>query len=287
MEGVMMRGPERVAVAVRRYDGRIVVKSEPYVSLAKKIKPLGWPFLRGAVVLIESIILGVRALNFSGDVVMEQQGEKSRAGGLWMGFTVLFAFLFGLGLFFYLPLWLTELFRFRSGILFNLVDGVFRMIIFLAYLYLISRWKEIERIFQYHGAEHKSIFAFETHGELNVESARPFKTAHPRCGTSFLAIVMAVSIVVFMFLGHPENLAERLIRLSFVPLIGGISYELIKISDRGLGDGLLRLLISPGLWLQKITTREPDDRQLEVAMVALKSALAMEPRVGPSEVESA
>ncbi|NOY60277.1 MAG: DUF1385 domain-containing protein [Calditrichaeota bacterium] len=294
IEGVMMRAPGRVAVAVRKPNGNIVVKSECFESITKKIKLLGWPFLRGAVVLIESLVLGVRALSFSGDIAVQEEDnddgqtelkEKSKLAKLWMGITVLFSFVLGLGLFFYVPLMLTGLFHLQSGIAFNLVDGIFRLMIFLAYIYLITLWKDIRRIFEYHGAEHKSVFTFEDMKELNVDSAKPYSTLHPRCGTSFLLIVMLVSIVVFMFLGRPDNIAERLLRLAFVPVIGGISYELIRLSDKGYKNNFFKIFILPGLWLQKLTTREPDESQLEVALVALKSALGEEPKVGLSEVE--
>ncbi len=296
IEGVMMRGPQRIAVAVRKPNGDIVVKSEPFESIIKRIKVLGWPILRGAVVLIESLILGMKALSFSGDVAMQEESssqEKAKAGKsntgwnkLWMGLTMVVAFALGLGLFFYIPLVLTGLFSLQSGLAFNLVDGLIRLIFFLTYIYLISLWKDIRRVFEYHGAEHKSIYAFEEEKELVVASTRDYTTLHPRCGTSFLLIVMLVSIVVFVFLGKPDTLGERLLRLAFVPVIGGVSYELIKLSDKGYKNRFFRLFILPGLWLQKITTKEPDEGQLEVALVALKSALCLEPMVGQSKVLS-
>jgi uncharacterized protein YqhQ len=293
MEGVMMRGPENVAVAVRKADGSIAVRLEPFESISKRIKFLGWPFLRGGVMLIESLMLGVRALSFSGDVAMiDEKSKESNASSqksnwekVWMAATVLFSFAVGLALFFYVPLLLTGLFNFQSGLAFNLVDGIIRLIIFLSYIYIISLWKEIHRVFQYHGAEHKSVFAFEAQKELTIASARPYTTLHPRCGTSFLMIVMVVSILVFMFLGKPDNLIERLIRIAFVPVIGGISYEFIRLSEKASQNPFTRLFVLPGLWLQKITTKEPDDSQIEVALVALRCALKMDPSVGVSRVE--
>jgi len=296
IEGVMMRGPQRIAVAVRKPNGDIVVKSEPFESIVKRIKVLGWPILRGAVVLIESLVLGMKALSFSGDVAMQEEKssqEKVKDGKsssswskLWMGLTMIVAFALGIGLFFYVPLLLTELFSLQSGLAFNLVDGLIRLVFFLAYIYLISLWKDIRRVFEYHGAEHKSIYAYEEEKELIVASTKDYTTLHPRCGTSFLLIVMLVSIVIFVFLGKPDNIGERLIRLAFVPVIGGLSYELIKLSDRGYKNRFFRFFIMPGLWLQKITTKEPDESQLEVALVALKSALSLEPIVGQSKVLS-
>ncbi len=292
IEGVMMRGTDRIAIAVRKPNGTIALKTAPFLSIVKRWKFLNIPVFRGAVILIETLFLGVRALTFSGDVAMEEEKKasgvqkgKSKWDDIWMGVTILFSLAIGIAFFFYLPLVLTDLLGLTTGWGFNLVDGLIRLVLFLAYIYVISLWKEIRRVFEYHGAEHKSIFAHEDHCELVPASARPFKTLHPRCGTSFLLIVMVVSIVVFMFLGKPETIADRMIRLAFVPVIGGISYELIKLSAKAYKYRFLRFFIVPGLWLQKITTKEPDDAQLEVAMVALKSALGLDPFVGPSQVE--
>jgi uncharacterized protein YqhQ len=293
IEGVMMRGPKGIAIAVRKPDGDIALKNDPFQPITKRIKWLNIPILRGAVLLIETLYVGMKALTFSGDMAMEEEMKKNPTpqkkksetlDKLSMGLTVLFALAVGLLIFFYIPLVLTGLFGFESGFIFNLVDGVIRMIFFLAYIYLISRWKEIRRVFEYHGAEHKSIFAYENQKELIVASARPFSTLHPRCGTSFLLIVMVVSILVFMFLGKPATMAERLLRLAFVPVIGGLSYELIKLSAKAYRFPVSRIFIKPGLWLQKITTIEPDDQQLEVALVALKCAIGEDPVVGPSKV---
>jgi len=293
MEGVLMRSPESYAVAVRRPNGDIVVKKEPFITATQKFKILGLPILRGGVILIEALVLGVKALSFSGDIAMEEENkqngkdtsQKSIWEKIWMALTVLLSFALGLGLFFYVPLLLTDLFHFQSSVAFNLVDGAFRLIFFLTYIYLISLWKEIGRVFEYHGAEHKSVFTFENKKELSVKEARPFSTLHPRCGTSFLLIVMVVSVLVFMFLGKPDSIAERLIRLAFVPLIGGISYEFIRLSEKASKNAISRLFVLPGLWLQKITTKEPDDSQLEVGLVALRCALDLDPQVGESKIE--
>jgi len=293
MEGVLMRSPDSYAVAVRRPNGNIVVKKEPWQTITKKSKLLGLPILRGGVILIEALILGVKALTFSGDIAMEEENKKNGKDAsrksiwerIWMVLTVLFSFGAGIALFFYVPLLITDLFKFESSWAFNLMDGAFRLTIFLLYIYLISRWKEIRRVFEYHGAEHKSVFAFEEKTKLTVDGARPFTTLHPRCGTSFLLIVMLTSIIVFMFLGKPETVGDRLLRLAFVPLIGGISYEFIRLSEKASKNPLTRLFVLPGLWLQKITTKEPDDSQLEVALVALRCALDLEPQVGDSKIE--
>lgn len=285
IEGVMMRSPERVAIAVRRPDGKIVLKNDPYVSMTKRNKFWGLPIIRGAVILIESMIIGIKALTFSGDVAVGDElkkkdqkdgttnSKKSGVSNLWLIGTVVFSLVIGLALFFYLPLILTDLVGAHSGFWFNVVDGIFRIIIFLLYLFLITLWKDVRRIFQYHGAEHKTIFAFEDGKDLTIENSRSYAPHHPRCGTSFILTVLLLSIFIFMLLGRPESVIDRLIRLAFVPLIGGISYEVIKLSDRNKNNTFVRLFIGPGLWLQKITAREPDESMLEVAIVALKGSL--------------
>jgi uncharacterized protein YqhQ len=291
IEGVMMRSPARVSVAVRKPSGVIAVKTKEFASLTKKYKFLGWPIIRGGVILIESLVLGIQALNFSGEIAMEEEkrleaakkGEtvKPKSDDSWqtrlgLALMVIFSLGAGMAIFFYLPLVLTQLLGIENSIWFNLVDGLFRLIIFLLYLFLISRWKEIRRVFEYHGAEHKSIFAYESEDQVNLEIARKYTTFHPRCGTSFLLIVLVISIFVFIFLGKPNTIGERLIRLAFVPLIGGFSYELIKLSAKFSQNPLVKMFIAPGLWLQRITTQEPDDKQLEVALVALKASLGLE-----------
>ncbi len=291
IEGVMMRSSDSYSVAVRRADGSIYVKIQPFISLIKKVKILSWPFLRGAVILIESMILGIKALSFSGEIAMEDEknkddknnhkksqdsAKKSAFSNLWLVVTVIFSFLIGLFIFFYIPLILTDLLGAKTGFMFNLVDGILRLVIFLVYLLVISLLKDIRRIFEYHGAEHKSIFAFENKKELIPSEAKLLSRFHPRCGTSFLLIVIVVSIFIFMFLGRPQDIGDRLLRLAFIPLIGGISYELIRLSGVGSIKKIWKPFIVPGLWLQRITTKEPDESQLEVAIVALKCALGLE-----------
>jgi uncharacterized protein YqhQ len=291
IEGVMMRSPHTYSVAVRRQDGTIFVRKRPFTSFIRKHKFLSLPLLRGAIVLIESIVLGVQSLTFSGDVAMEDEKRKENPEAqndnsgtvqrgllakIWLGMTVLFSFAVGLFIFFYVPLILTDWLGAESGFTFNLVDGILRLAIFLLYLFLITLMKDIRRIFEYHGAEHKSIFAFENKKTLTPAVAKTFTRFHPRCGTSFLLFVMIVSIVVFVFLGKPETVGDRLIRLAFIPLIGGVSYELIRLSEIGAKMSIWRPFIVPGLWLQKLTTKEPDESQLEVAIVALKCALNLD-----------
>jgi len=286
LEGVMMRSPDKMSVAVRKPDGIITVKIQKFISLTKRFKLLGWPIIRGGIILIESLVMGIKALNFSGEVAIEEEKKKENADKpnnkksenkfltqLYLGLMVAFSLLVGIGIFFYVPLILTQFTGVEGGVVFNLIDGLIRLIFFLLYLYIISRWKEIRRVFEYHGAEHKSIFAFENENLVSIAVAQKYKTFHPRCGTSFLMVVLIVSILVFIFLGKPHTIGDRLLRLAFVPVIGGISYELIKLSDKFRGNQLLQLFYAPGLWLQRITTQEPDEKQLEVAVVALKAAL--------------
>jgi len=275
IEGVMMRSPKVVSIAVRRPDGKIALKRHEYISLTKRFKFLGLPFIRGGVILIESMVWGIKGLNFSSDVAMREEGKPKAKGtsSFMLGLTVIFALAAGMGLFFFVPLLIAEATGVENGIAFNFIDGIVRLAIFLTYLGLISLWKEIRRIFEYHGAEHKSIFAFESGSPLTVKGTKPFKTFHPRCGTSFLLIVVIVSVIVFTFTGRPHTMADRLIRFLLIPLIGGLSYEVIKLSDSKYGKKLAGFLVAPGLWLQRITTKEPDDSQLETALVALKSSL--------------
>ncbi len=287
----MMRSKDTYSVAVRRADGSILVRTKPFVSFVRRYKVFGIPLLRGAFVLIESLILGVKALTFSGDVAAQDEKssdkdkdsdahsaipQKSFWEKLWLAASVLFSLVLGMFIFFYVPLLLTDLLGAETGFWFNLVDGILRLAIFLLYIFLITFMKDIRRVFEYHGAEHKSIFAFEKDAELTPAAAKPLSRFHPRCGTSFLLIVMLVSILVFMFLGKPETIADRLLRLAFIPLIGGISYELIRLSGTGANSSFWRPFIVPGLYLQRLTTKEPDESQLEVAIVALKSALGMD-----------
>jgi uncharacterized protein YqhQ len=295
IEGVMMRSPRRIATAVRKPDQEIITKNDPYISLSKRHKLLNIPVLRGALSFFEMLVIGLKALNFSADIALEESqraekgadwqrssGERVKDGLILVG-TLILALGLALCVFFALPLFLTEVMGLSKGALsFNVIAGVIRAGFFLAYLWGISRWKEIKRILEYHGAEHKSIYALEGGEELTVEAVRKHSTHHPRCGTSFLLIVVILAIVLFavadtvveMQLGHRPALVQRFItHFSLLPLLGGISYELLKLSGKKRENRYVRWLAAPGLWLQKITTQEPDDDQLEVAIVALKSAL--------------
>src|SRR5664279_2648337 len=284
IEGVMMRAPRSVAIAVRRPNGEIVVRKELVVPLSERYPVVKLPILRGAVALFSSLVIGIKALNFSANEAMteEEKVKEGEGGGgelsSWaMAGTMTVAFGFGICLFFLFPLYMTKLMTPVIGdnnIVFNLVDGVIRVVIFLAYIWGISRMKDIQRVFQYHGAEHKSIFAFEDGVELTIENVRRYNRLHPRCGTSFLLIVMLVSIAVFSLIPKlwPFYLKAGS-RIVLLPMIAGISYEFLKWSATHDSHPLVKLVIAPGLALQRLTTREPDDSQLEVAIRAMNEAL--------------
>lgn len=277
IEGVMMRAPRSMAIAVRRPDGEIVVQRNRVVPLSERFPIVKLPLVRGAVALFSSLIIGIKALNYSANEALAEGEKKEEISALAMGGTMAVALLFGILLFFILPLYLTKLLVpviGDSNLVFNLVDGVIRVIVFLLYIFSISRMKDIQRVFQYHGAEHKSIFAFESGLNLTVENVKRFSRLHPRCGTSFLLIVMLVSIFIFSLIPKlwPFYLKAGA-RIFLLPLIAGVSYELLKWSARHDTSLIVRMLIAPGLALQKLTTREPDDDQLEVAIRSMEEAL--------------
>jgi len=289
IEGVMMRSPQTIVTAVRRKSGQITVKKEPYIALSKRYRVLGWPLLRGVVSFFEMLIIGLKTLNYSAEAAMEDleendQGKKKSGGSGFLVLSLILGLALGLAIFFFVPLFLTSLLKVHRGALgFNLVAGAIRICLFLAYVWTISQFGELRRIFEYHGAEHKSIYAYEEGQELTPEAVRRFSTRHPRCGTSFLLIVALVAIVIFALAdtvfawktGHMPGLLQRLlIHFLLLPLVAGSSYELLKFSGRSRHHPVVRFLMSPGLWIQRITTKEPSDDQLAVALAALKEALA-------------
>jgi uncharacterized protein YqhQ len=297
IEGVMMRAPRGVAISVRRKNGSITTKSFPYVSRSDRIKVLGLPIIKGAIALVEMLSLGMQALNWSAqqatlDLEEDKKKTKGNVGSnMSIGLTLVLALALGIGFFFYLPIFLAgSLVGEQNQVLFNIVAGFIRVIFFLGYVYLIQFIPDIKRIFQYHGAEHKAVFCYESGCELSLDEAANYSTRHPRCGTSFLLIVFAFAIIVFavadsLLFGLSGLPPSRLIRFAFhialLPLIAGVSYELMKFSSRRSESRLIRLLLSPGLLLQRITTVEPDRSQLEVGLVSLKEALRFE--VGESD----
>jgi uncharacterized protein YqhQ len=289
IEGVMMRTPHAYAVAVRRADKSIEVKKEFVKRLSESWKPLSWVIIRGFAVLIQSLALGIRTLNFSINASMKDLEPESKkkpkegknenamlpvAGAMILGVAM------AIFLFILLPLWITSWLRgyipaVHNWIVFNLVDGLIRVIFFLSYILLISMMKDIRRVFQYHGAEHKVVHTWEAAEDLTIENAQRKSTLHPRCGTSFLLFVMVVSIVVFSIFKFNSFLAIFLSRLVLIPIVSGLSYELIRFSAPRSQKGFFRAIVAPGLALQRITTKEPSDDQLEIAIRALKEALEL------------
>jgi len=288
LEGVMMRSPHAFTVAVRKGGkpgAEIAILRETILPIGERYPLLKKAVLRGSVALFEALWLGVRALNFSANESIESEdGKKEEIGPLAMAGTMIVALAFALGLFLALPLLLTYLLgtqysSFKGNVLFNLTDGAIRVGLFLGYVSGISFMKDIRRVFEYHGAEHKVIGAFEAGEPLTVENARKYTCIHPRCGTSFLMVVMVLSIMLFsMIPGSWPLWAKAVSRIVLMPLIAGLSYEFIKYSAKKRGSKIVEALILPGLLLQRLTTREPSDDQLEVAIKAMDEALAMEPR---------
>ncbi len=321
IEGVMMRAPRSFAVAVRRPDGEIVSMGEPLPALAEKYPLLRVPILRGSAVLLHSMYLGIKALNFSANVVFHEEGDSSKkaknssAGAIG---SIVLAILINILMFIVLPLVLTNMIfvylgggtigagsdggawyqnawawlqaaikPVRPSVAFNLVDGLIRMTFFLIMIVTFSFLRDIRRVFEYHGAEHKVVHTWEAGEELIVENARRKPRQHPRCGTSFLMIVMMVSIIAFSVIKFESLFLNFLVRLSLIPLIAGVSYEVIRASARSRAQWFFSIITRPGIWLQNLTTREPDDSQLEVALFALKESLRLEPAVEKETAKAA
>jgi uncharacterized protein YqhQ len=347
IEGVMMRAPHSYAVAVRRPDGQIVSKGERLPVLSKKYPVLKLPVLRGSAVLIHSMILGIKALNFSANVAFHETEDESaaekeielQAAAITSGIaaaapvavrtkpavnektakktstaaaagSMIFAVIFNVFLFIVLPLLLTNilfvyfgngtidahsasgtwyanswawikaaLHPVRPSVAFNMVDGLIRMTFFLIMITSFSLLRDIRRVFEYHGAEHKVVYTWEAGEELTVENARRKRRQHPRCGTSFLMVVMLVSIVAFSIVKFDSLFLNFLVRVLLMPIVAGVSYEIIRASANSSAQWFFSVITRPGLWLQNITTKEPDDSQLEVAIYALKESLKLEPSI--------
>lgn len=286
IEGVMMRSLTGYSVAVRQPDGGVAIRKDKLVSVTTKYPFLKLPVLRGSVVLIQSLILGMRALNYSASVSSAGEEGEPEMSNWAIASSMGIAMLLGLGLFILAPLGLTNLIRHylmpdMGNVAYNAIDGVIRAIFFFVYIASISMMDDIRRVFQYHGAEHKTVYTFEANEELTVENARSKSTLHPRCGTSFLMFVMVISILVFSLVPSTAPFAVKFgARVVLIPLIAGLAYEVIRFSARHLRNPVCRMLTRPGMWLQKITTKEPDEKQLEIAIIALREALlydAVEP----------
>lgn len=285
IEGVMMRGPEDSALAVRRPDGSIELELQPNSDIGKRYPFLKWPLIRGSYVLIDSMVVGIRMLNKSANMSLDEEEEELSAREIFL--TGILAFVLAILLFVALPTGIVHFTRqFLGGVIAqNIVEGVIRIIFFLTYVYAISKMDDIARVFMYHGAEHKSIHTLEAGEELTVENARAHTTLHPRCGTSFLLIVMVVSILVFALLGEGSLFYRVWSRIAVFPIVAGLGYEFIKFSGKYYGKAWARWLIAPGLYLQKLTTREPDDDQLEIALTALKAVLDGKTNITPQNVQ--
>ncbi len=277
IEGVMMKGPLAWSVAVRGVDGRMHIKRERLRSLPAMLKV---PVLRGVAALYEALMLGIKAIDFSASKAYEEEGDGPLSPvAILTTFAV--AIVLGIALFVFLPLYLTRLAGIimpiveESSVAFNVVDGLIRVGVFLLYVSGVGLWGEMRRIYEYHGAEHKVIHAYEGGEELGADNInRKYSTRHPRCGTSFLLIVMIVSILIFSVIPHDWNFAMKFLsRLVLIPLVAGLSYEVLKLSAKKSANALVDLFVRPGLLLQRLTTREPDELQIEVALSALREVV--------------
>ena len=277
LEGVMMRGVSVWAVAVRKPEGDIEVTSEPLVSWARRHRVWRLPVIRGVVALAESLKIGFRALAISANAQLDPE-EQEEIGGFTWGVTIALSLALAIGLFFVIPVGATSLIKDQLGspLLFWLVEGVLRTTIFIGYIVLISRIGDLRRVFEYHGAEHKTISTYEAEDRLIPSRAKLYSRLHPRCGTSFLLIVMVLAIFVFAPIGLPAWYWLLASRVLGIPLIAGLSYEVIKWAGRNRNKRWVRALMWPGLMLQNLTTREPDEQELEVAIAALEAVLAVE-----------
>lgn len=274
IEGVMMRGPKLIATAVREPSGTITVKTEPVTSISDRYPILKKPMIRGVIALVESLVYGLRALSFSAQAAGEEGEELSNKE---IAMTMLFSVGLAIVLFVVIPTYAAKYIHsaVTDATLLNLMEGLLRLVIFLAYIAGISMMKDIQRVFQYHGAEHKTIHAYEAGVPLEVANVQQYSTLHPRCGTNFLLIVMIVSIIVFAFLGWPDLWLRIASRIVLMPLVAGIAYEIIRFAGRS-DSKWVAYAILPGLWLQKLTTREPSDDQIEVAIRSLEAARSAE-----------
>ena len=273
IEGVMMRHGNRIAAAVRRLDKEIVFQEREYVPLTKRYKMLGWMFIRGTITLFEMMIIGIKCLMFSAEVALSEEEKKPKGWEMYLSFIISFT----VAIFFFVVVpafFFTKMKFFISNlILLNILEGCVRLGIFLCFLSATLLMKDMRRTYMYHGAEHKTVFAWEHGQELTVENVKGFSTRHPRCGTSFILFVMIVSILVFSLLGRPDFLHRVLYKILLLPVVAGISYEAIRFTGKYSHSKLVQLLSWPGLMLQKITTREPSDDQIEVAIAAMKKVI--------------
>ena len=292
MEGIMMRGPHKIATAVRKPDGEIIIDEQP-IGKVRSGKFVKLPIIRGCVNFFDSMIIGIKALMFSAKFFdvdedgqpieeepskfekwLEKKLDSEKAMNVVLYISAIFSIILSVGLFILLPGIIGEVFRnfISSNALVTLIEGIVRICIFIAYLALVSRMKEIQRVFMYHGAEHKSIHCYEHGEELTVENVRRHTRLHPRCGTSFLLIVMVVSMLIFFLIPKMFYLYRLLLRLALLPVVAGLSYEIIKYAGRH-DNRFTRIISAPGMWFQNITTKEPDDSMIEVAIASIKAVI--------------
>jgi uncharacterized protein YqhQ len=286
MEGVMMRAPHSYCVAVRKPSGEIVREEMAIPRISEKYKAFKWPVLRGLGVLGQAMSLGMKALSFSANAALADDGatEKKEMPKWAMWLQIAFSALFFIGLYKLLPLKLTEVLAnwapvLQGQILFNTVDGLIRIALFIGFLLLLCRSKDIRRTFEYHGAEHKVVFNYESGRPVTVENAQSFTTFHPRCGTSFMFVIMLMSMIFYIAIPVHGFAAKLALRIGMLPVLTGLSYELIRFAARRQGS-FMTILTAPGLWIQRITTQPPSDAQTEIAITALEGAMALESHQG-------
>jgi len=267
IEGVMMKGPRDIAISVRK-KGKIITKKTRYKSLTEKFKILKLPILRGIVNLFEMMIIGIKALTWSAD---QQVGAEEKITKKELAVTMFISFGAVVLLFIVIPYYVTKIFVKEPNLVFNLIDGGLRIIIFFIYLYAIGLMKDMKRVFQYHGAEHKAVNCFEADKKLTPANAKKYPKEHIRCGTSLLVIVIVISILLFSLIKDPRWFVNIPLRILLVPVIAGIGYEAVKLAARFEKNFLVKIIVLPGLWTQKFTTREPSEKQLEVAIKALNA----------------
>ncbi|ABO51673.1 protein of unknown function DUF1385 [Desulforamulus reducens MI-1] len=274
IEGVMMRGPGSRAIAVRRPDESIVINEKKLGSITKRFPFLKLPFIRGVVMLFESLVMGIEALSYSAEQAMGEE-EEEKLSKWEMFLTIAVSLGLAIVLFIVIPTTLTyyTATSIQDNFFRNIIEGVIRLAVFLGYVYAVSRMKDIQRVFMYHGAEHKVINAYEAGKDLTVEEVQKFSTLHPRCGTSFLLIVILIKVVIFSGVTASGLMGQIFFRILLLPVVAGVAYELLKLSGKYQDKGICRIFIAPGLWLQKLTTREPENSQVEVAIKALNAVL--------------
>ncbi len=267
IEGVMIKTKDKIAISIRKKD-HIKTVNLPPLKISKKLSKI--PLLRGIIALIDTLYIGTKALMFSAKEQETQEEEKIT--DLQIFITIIISFILGIGLFIVLPLILSKLIT-EDRFLFNLIDGLLKIILFVGYLAIISFSKDVKRIFQYHGAEHMSVHCFEAKKELTIKNCRNFSPIHPRCGTSFIIIVLLLSIILFSFIWHESFFYRLIYRILLIPLIAASSYEFLKLSAKYQNNLIVKILAYPGLLVQKITTRQPDNKQIEVAIASVKAAV--------------